>query len=91
MVVGAENSSNSNRLRELGERAGIPSYLISDASAIKAEWLENRTKIGVTAGASAPEELVQPVIDHLKACGATCVNEVEGCLLYTSPSPRDRG
>jgi len=93
LVVGAENSSNSNRLRELGERAGIPSYLISDASAIKEEWLENRTKIGVTAGASAPEELVQPVIDHLKACGATCVNEVEGAIetiTFSIPKPLRR-
>lgn len=93
LVVGAENSSNSNRLRELGERAGIPSYLISDASAIKAEWLENRTKIGVTAGASAPEELVQPVIDHLKACGASHVNEVEGAIetiTFSIPKPLRR-
>ncbi len=80
LVVGAENSSNSNRLRELGERAGIPSYLIADASAIKAEWLAEGLKIGVTAGASAPDELVQQVISHLKSCGATTVNEVEGVV-----------
>ena len=74
LVVGAQNSSNSNRLRELGERAGIPSYLITDAAAIKDEWLKGRQKIGVTAGASAPEELVQQVITHLGVCGATNVN-----------------
>ncbi len=80
LVVGAQNSSNSNRLRELGERAGIPSYLITDAGAIKSEWLSDRTKIGVTAGASAPEELVQQVISHLKSCGADYVNEVAGAV-----------
>ena len=93
LVVGAQNSSNSNRLRELGERAGIPSYLISDVSAIKAEWIENKTKIGVTAGASAPEELVQPVIEYLKACGASNVSEVEGAVetvTFSIPRPLRR-
>jgi len=80
LVVGAQNSSNSNRLRELGERAGIPSYLITDASSIKDDWLQEKTKIGLTAGASAPEELVQKVIEHLKSCGANYVNEVEGAI-----------
>lgn len=80
LVVGAANSSNSNRLRELGERAGIPSYLITDATAIKPEWLDKDLKIGVTAGASAPEELVQQVIEHLKASGAKTVNEVAGAV-----------
>jgi len=93
LVVGAQNSSNSNRLRELGERAGIPSYLINDVSAIKAEWLENRTKVGVTAGASAPEELVQPVIEYLKSRGASYVNEVEGAVetvTFSIPKPLRR-
>ncbi len=93
LVVGAENSSNSNRLRELGERADIPSYLINDASSINPEWIKNRKKIGVTAGASAPEELVQPVIEYLKTLGATCVNEVSGPLetvAFSIPKPLRR-
>lgn len=93
LVVGAQNSSNSNRLRELGERAGIPSYLITDASAIEDDWLNDRNKIGVTAGASAPEELVQQVIKHLEARGATNVNEVAGALetvSFSIPKPLRR-
>lgn len=93
LVVGAQNSSNSNRLRELGERAGIPSYLITDATAIKGEWLNDRKKIGVTAGASAPEELVQQVISHLESCGASKVNEVDGAIetvSFSIPKPLRR-
>jgi len=93
LVVGAANSSNSNRLRELGERAGIPSYLITDASAIENEWLTGREKIGVTAGASAPEELVQQVIRHLESCGASNVNEVAGAIetvSFSIPKPLRR-
>ena len=93
LVVGAQNSSNSNRLRELGERAGIPSYLITDASSINSDWLNESTKIGVTAGASAPEELVQQVIEHLKSCGATNVNEVAGAVetvSFSIPKPLRR-
>lgn len=77
LVVGAANSSNSNRLRELGERAGIPSYLIATADDIKDEWLGTE-QIGVTAGASAPEELVQQVVDRLKKGGAGVVTELKG-------------
>lgn len=77
LVVGASNSSNSNRLRELGERAGIPSYLIATADDIKEEWLEQQ-RIGVTAGASAPEELVQQVVDRIKKAGASVVTELSG-------------
>lgn len=93
LVVGAQNSSNSNRLRELGERAGIPSYLITDATAIKGEWLNDRKKIGVTAGASAPEELVQQVISHLESCGASKVNEIDGAIetvSFSIPKPLRR-
>lgn len=67
LVVGSANSSNSNRLRDLGEECGTPSYLIADASMIEHSWLEGIEKIGITAGASAPETLVQGVVDHLKA------------------------
>jgi len=71
LVVGAQNSSNSNRLRELAEKIGATAYLIADADCIQQAWLENATNIGVTAGASAPEVLVQGVVDRLKEWGAT--------------------
>jgi 4-hydroxy-3-methylbut-2-enyl diphosphate reductase len=66
LVVGASNSSNSNRLREIGEEEGIPSYLIADASAIDPTWLTGKSVVGLTAGASAPEALVLGVIDALR-------------------------
>ena len=70
LVVGSQNSSNSNRLRELAEQRGVPAYLIDDAAQIQREWLEGREKVGVTAGASAPEVLVREVLDVLKTQGA---------------------
>lgn len=66
LVVGAKNSSNSNRLRELGETIGVPSYLIADADAMEDAWVDGNTSIGLTAGASAPETLVQGVIERLR-------------------------
>ena len=72
------NSSNSNRLRELGVRANIESYLIDSADDICDEWLEGKIKIGVTAGASAPEILVQSVIEYLKVHGASNITECQG-------------
>jgi len=69
LVVGAANSSNSNRLREIAEIAGIPAYLIEDASALDPDWLDGVSAVGVTAGASAPEDLVQEVIALLKRRG----------------------
>jgi 4-hydroxy-3-methylbut-2-enyl diphosphate reductase len=66
LVVGAKNSSNSNRLREIGEEAGIPSYLIADGSELDASWMKGMRTIGITAGASAPEVLVEDVIAALK-------------------------
>ena len=77
LVVGASNSSNSNRLRELGERAGIPSYLIATADDIDENWLTVQ-RIGVTAGASAPEELVQQVVSRIKGSPSTVVTELAG-------------
>ena len=65
LVVGAANSSNSNRLREIGLEEGIPSYLINDGSELKAEWVRGKKVVGLTAGASAPEELVRHVIEAL--------------------------
>jgi 4-hydroxy-3-methylbut-2-enyl diphosphate reductase len=78
LVVGSPNSSNSNRLRELAERCGTESYLIDGPDDINPEWIKNRTSIGITAGASAPEILVKQVIDKLKACGAHAPIEMDG-------------
>jgi 4-hydroxy-3-methylbut-2-enyl diphosphate reductase len=78
LVVGAQNSSNSNRLRELAEKIGASAYLIADASCIQQAWLENVTNIGVTAGASAPEVLVQGVVDRLIEWGANAAIERPG-------------
>ena len=78
LVVGSPNSSNSNRLRELSERMGTPAFLIDGASEIQAAWLEGVSKIGVTAGASAPDVLVRQVIEHLHAQGATGAEELAG-------------
>jgi len=69
LVVGAQNSSNSNRLRELAEKLGTPAYLINDAGEIESDWLEGCARVGVTAGASAPESLVREVITRLEADG----------------------
>ena len=78
LVVGSANSSNSNRLREVAERKGIPSYLIDGAEAIDPAWLVGRSRIGITAGASAPELLVQQVIERLKSLGAISVRTMPG-------------
>ncbi len=78
LVVGSVNSSNSNRLRELSEKEGCEAYLIDGAEFIKPEWLHGRKNIGVTAGASAPEVLVQGVIAKLQALGAGDVKELDG-------------
>jgi 4-hydroxy-3-methylbut-2-enyl diphosphate reductase len=66
IVVGSKNSSNSNRLREVAQHFGVPAYLVDDASAIDPDWLADRCRIGVSAGASAPENLVEQVIDYLR-------------------------
>ncbi len=78
LVVGSPNSSNSNRLRELAERMGTPAYLIDDYTQIKPEWLDTAKSISVTAGASAPEILVQQVVERLKELGADNVQEADG-------------
>ena len=77
LVVGSINSSNSNRLRELAEKRGVPAYLIDDADDIQSEWLVNVNNVAVTAGASAPESLVAGVINRLKENGATSVSELD--------------
>ncbi len=78
IVVGSPTSSNSNRLRELAERLGTPGYMVDAAEDLKAEWLEGRPRVGLTAGASAPDVLVQAVIDRLRALGATTVRSLPG-------------
>ena len=78
LVVGAKNSSNSNRLREIGAEIGVPSYLIDDAKALQPEWLEGVGTVGITAGASAPEELVQELIRRLGDFGETSVESLKG-------------
>jgi len=78
LVLGSPNSSNSNRLRELAEQQGVSSYLLDGPDQIRKSWLEGKQRIGVTAGASAPEVLVQQVIDRLKDGGATSVEEQTG-------------
>ena len=77
LVVGTENSSNSNRLREVGEQYGVQSYLIPGPDDIDPAWLENAGSIGVTAGASAPEILVDGVLERLRELGATKITEME--------------
>jgi 4-hydroxy-3-methylbut-2-en-1-yl diphosphate reductase len=78
LVVGATNSSNSNRLREIGEEVGLPSYLIADGSELDPKWLEGAKVIGLTAGASAPEVLVEDVIDRLRRLGPVEVSIMDG-------------
>ena len=78
LVVGATNSSNSNRLREIGAETGVPSYLVADGSEVKAEWFAGAQAVGITAGASAPEEMVDQVIDALRALGPVEVSTMAG-------------
>ncbi len=78
LVVGAKNSSNSNRLREIGEEAGVPSYLLADGSELKPEWVRGAQIIGLTAGASAPEAMVQDVIASLRLLGPVDVTNLPG-------------
>jgi 4-hydroxy-3-methylbut-2-enyl diphosphate reductase len=78
LVVGSVNSSNSNRLRELAEKQGVPAYLIDGAEDIRSEWLQSRKRIGVTAGASAPEGLVMGVVEQLRQRVSATVSEIEG-------------
>jgi 4-hydroxy-3-methylbut-2-enyl diphosphate reductase len=78
LVVGATNSSNSNRLREIGEESGVPSYLIADGSELNRKWLDGVRTVGLTAGASAPEVLVEDVIDELRRLGPVDVSIMDG-------------
>ena len=78
LVVGSPNSSNSNRLRELSERIGTPAYLIDNAEQVDPAWFEGVNAVGITAGASAPDVLVQGVIERLRSLGATAPEELDG-------------
>ncbi|OQW46202.1 MAG: 4-hydroxy-3-methylbut-2-enyl diphosphate reductase [Proteobacteria bacterium SG_bin6] len=78
LVVGAENSSNSNRLREIGLDEGLPSYLVADGDAIDPAWFAGVEAVGLTAGASAPDELVESVIAALRRLGPVTVSELDG-------------
>lgn len=78
IVVGSPTSSNSNRLRELAARLGTDAYMVDDASELCEEWFAGKSRVGLTAGASAPEILVKQVIDRIKALGAVSVRKMEG-------------
>ncbi|MEP6504332.1 MAG: 4-hydroxy-3-methylbut-2-enyl diphosphate reductase, partial [Betaproteobacteria bacterium] len=78
IVVGSPTSSNSNRLRELAERLGTPAYMVDGAQDLLPAWFEGRARVGLTAGASAPDVLVQAVIDRLKQLGAVSVRNIDG-------------
>ncbi len=80
IIVGSPNSSNSNRLREVAQNQGVEAYMVDNASHLKAEWLTGKTKIGVSAGASAPEILVKEVIAKLQKLGANEVQELHGVV-----------
>ena len=89
IVVGSKNSSNSNRLREVAQKIGTNAYMVDRAEDIQADWLENSVRVGVTAGASAPEILVNQVIEQLKKMGAKSVRTLDGEEEHvTFPLPR---
>jgi 4-hydroxy-3-methylbut-2-en-1-yl diphosphate reductase len=78
IVVGSPTSSNSNRLAELARKLGVPSYMVDNATELRPEWLQGKTSVGLTAGASAPEVLVREVIDRIKSLGAVSVRKMDG-------------
>jgi len=78
IVVGSPTSSNSNRLRDVAAKFGTPSFMVDDASELQAEWFEGRTRVGLTAGASAPDVLIQAVIAKLRQLGAVSVRQLSG-------------
>jgi 4-hydroxy-3-methylbut-2-enyl diphosphate reductase len=78
IVVGSPTSSNSNRLRELAQKLGTDAYMVDNADELQPAWFEGRQRVGLTAGASAPEILVREVIDRIKALGAVSVRKMDG-------------
>jgi 4-hydroxy-3-methylbut-2-enyl diphosphate reductase len=92
IVVGSPNSSNSNRLREVAEKKGVPAYMVDNAELIQQEWLDGKRRVGVTAGASAPEVLVQAVIDRIKEGSLRSVRILDGIEEnVTFPMPKGLG
>jgi len=93
IVVGSPNSSNSNRLREVAENMGVPAYMVDSAADLRPEWLGGKRRVGVTAGASAPEKLVDELIARLKALGAASVRPLDGItesVVFTLPRELQR-
>ncbi len=89
IVVGSPNSSNSNRLREVAAKQGITAHMVDQASELRAEWVAGKRCVGVTAGASAPEVLVQEVVEKLRSLGAVSVEEIQGIVEKVNfPLPR---
>ncbi len=80
VVVGSPNSSNSNRLREVAANVGVPAYLVNNAEELQPEWFAGKSRVGITAGASAPEVLVQGVISRMKQLGGEKVIELQGIV-----------
>ncbi|MFN7756669.1 MAG: 4-hydroxy-3-methylbut-2-enyl diphosphate reductase, partial [Betaproteobacteria bacterium] len=80
VVIGSQASSNSNRLREVAERFGVPAYLVDSAADLDPAWLQGKARVGVTAGASAPEVLVRQLVERLQALGAGSVRALDGVL-----------
>ncbi len=78
LVIGSRTSSNSNRLREVAERYGVPAYLVDTADDLRVEWIEGKARVGVTAGASAPEILIEQLVARLRALGARSVRPLDG-------------
>jgi 4-hydroxy-3-methylbut-2-enyl diphosphate reductase len=92
IVVGSKNSSNSNRLREVAERFGVPAYLVDTAEHLEPEWVKGRERVGITAGASAPEVLVEALIARLKELGARSVRPLGGVKEHVVfPMPKGLG
>ena len=89
IVVGSPNSSNSNRLREVAEQLGVASYMVDNAGELRPEWVAGKSTVGITAGASAPEVLVQEVVERLRSLGADTVTTLDGIAeRVTFPLPK---
>ena len=89
IVVGSPNSSNSNRLREVAEQQGVPAYMVDNAGELQPEWVAGKSCVGITAGASAPEVLVQAVVERLRGLGADAVSSLDGIAeRVTFPLPK---
>jgi 4-hydroxy-3-methylbut-2-enyl diphosphate reductase len=90
IVVGSPTSSNSNRMAELARKLGVDSYMVDHPSELKAEWLEGKQRVGLTAGASAPEVVVREVVERIKALGAVSVRKMDG-IVETVKFPLPKG